>query len=87
MELVVLQVAGHGQAQLVAVLQQKLLLLLLCHLILHELIACIAQACMTTEKIFVECLNEHRQKENAGKWSVESRHLQPGCVEEASEML
>ena len=44
---VVLQVAGHGQTQLVAVLQQQLLLLLPRHLILHELIACTAQTCIS----------------------------------------
>ncbi len=39
LHLILLQVAGHGQAQLVAVLQQQIPLLLGPHLTLHELIA------------------------------------------------
>ena len=42
-----LQVGGHGEAQLVGVLQQQPLLSRPLHLLLHELITGCTQACIT----------------------------------------
>ncbi len=46
---VVLQVGGHGEAQLISVLQQQLPARLLTHPLLHELVAGCAQACRQHE--------------------------------------
>ncbi len=45
LQVVVLQVGGHGEAQLVGVLHQQILARLLTHPTLHALVAGCAQAC------------------------------------------
>ena len=44
-QVVVLQVGSHGEAQLVSVLHQQIPACLLTHPLLHELVASRAQAC------------------------------------------